>query len=59
VKPLFTLGHLVATPGTLAPIGVSGDDLSTYLAAISPAIGVTLTLMTGRRINFHLSRDFG
>ena len=32
MKPLFTLGHLVATPGALAAIGVSGDDLSTYLA---------------------------
>jgi hypothetical protein len=32
VKPLFTLGHVVATPGALAAIGVSGDDLSTYLA---------------------------
>ena len=32
VKPLFTLGQLVATPGALAAIGVSGDDLSTYLA---------------------------
>jgi hypothetical protein len=29
--PLFTLGQLVATPGALAAIGVSGDDLSTYL----------------------------
>jgi hypothetical protein len=32
VKPLFTLGHVVATPGALAAIGVSGDDLSIYLA---------------------------
>ena len=32
MKPLFTLGHVVATPGALAAIGVSGDDLSTYLA---------------------------
>jgi hypothetical protein len=32
VKPLFTLGQLVATPGALAAIGVSGDDLYTYLA---------------------------
>jgi hypothetical protein len=32
VKPLFTLGRVVATPGALAAIGVSGDDLSTYLA---------------------------
>jgi hypothetical protein len=32
VKPLFTLGGVVATPGALAAIGVSGDDLSTYLA---------------------------
>ncbi len=31
MKPLFTLGHVVATPGALAAIGVSGDDLSTYL----------------------------
>ncbi len=28
----FTLGQVVATPGALAAIGVSGDDLSTYLA---------------------------
>ena len=32
MKRLFTLGQLVATPGALAAIGVSGDDLSTYLA---------------------------
>jgi len=32
VKPLFTLGRVVATPGALAAIGVSGDDLSIYLA---------------------------
>jgi hypothetical protein len=32
VKPFFTLGQVVATPGALAAIGVSGDDLSTYLA---------------------------
>ena len=32
MKPLFSLGHVVATPGALAAIGVSGYDLSTYLA---------------------------
>ena len=32
MKPLFTLGQLVATPGALAAIGVSGDDLSAYFA---------------------------
>ena len=32
MKTLFTLGDVVATPGALAAIGVSGDDLSTYLA---------------------------
>jgi hypothetical protein len=32
VKPIFTLGRVVATPGALAAIGVSGDDLSTFLA---------------------------
>jgi len=32
VKPLFTLGHAVVTPGALAAIGVSGDDFSIYLA---------------------------
>ena len=32
MKPLFTLGQLVATPGALAAIGVSGDDLSTHFA---------------------------
>ena len=31
MKSLFTLGQLVATPGALAAIGVSGDDPSTYL----------------------------
>ena len=31
MKPLFTLGRVVATPGALAAIGVQGDDLSTYL----------------------------
>ena len=28
----FNPGRVVATPGALAAIGVSGDDLSTYLA---------------------------
>ena len=32
MKPLFTLGRVVATPGALAAIGVSDDDLSIYLA---------------------------
>jgi hypothetical protein len=32
VKPLFTLGRVVATPVALAAIGISGDDLSRYLA---------------------------
>jgi hypothetical protein len=32
VKQLFPLGRIVATPGALAAIGVSGDDLSTYPA---------------------------
>ena len=32
MKPLFTLGRVVATPGALAAIGVSGDDLSTHFA---------------------------
>ena len=32
MKPLFTLGRVVATPGALAAIGVSGVDLSIYLA---------------------------
>ena len=32
MKPLFTLGRVVATPGALAAIGISGDDLSIYLA---------------------------
>ena len=31
MKPLFTLGQLVATPGALAAIGVSGDSLETYV----------------------------
>jgi len=32
VELLFTLGQLLATPGALAAIGVSGDDLSIYPA---------------------------
>ena len=32
LNPLFPLGRIVATPGALAAIGISGDDLSTYLA---------------------------
>jgi hypothetical protein len=32
VKPPFTLRRIVATRGALAAIGVSGDDLSTFLA---------------------------
>ena len=32
MKPLFNLGRLVATPGALAAVGVSGDDLLSYVA---------------------------
>jgi hypothetical protein len=32
VKPIFTLGRVVATPGALAAIGVSCDELNIYLA---------------------------
>jgi hypothetical protein len=32
VKPLFTLGRVVATHGALAAIEASGDDLSIFLA---------------------------
>jgi hypothetical protein len=32
VKPLFTLGQVLATPGTLKAIEASGDSLSSYLA---------------------------
>ena len=32
MKPLFTPGLVVATPGALAAIGISGDDLSIYLS---------------------------
>jgi hypothetical protein len=32
VKTLFTLGDVVATPGALAAIGVSDDDISIHAA---------------------------
>ena len=32
MKPLFTLGRIVATPGALKAIEVSGDSLSSYLS---------------------------
>ena len=32
MKPLFTLGQLVATPGALKAIEASGDSLFTYLS---------------------------
>jgi hypothetical protein len=32
VKPNFSFGHVVATPGALVAIGVSGESLSIYLA---------------------------
>jgi hypothetical protein len=32
VKPLFTLGQVVATPGALKAIEASGDPLSNYLS---------------------------
>jgi hypothetical protein len=32
VKPLFTLGQVVATPGALKEIEASGDSLSSYLS---------------------------
>ena len=31
MKPLFTLGQVVATPGALKAIEASGDSLSSYL----------------------------
>jgi hypothetical protein len=31
VKPLFTLGRVVATPGALAALEASGESLSDYL----------------------------
>ncbi len=33
VKPLFTLGQVVATPGALQAIEASGDSLFTYLSS--------------------------
>ena len=32
MKPLFTLGQVVATPGALEAIEASGDSLSSYLS---------------------------
>ena len=32
MKPLFTLGQLVATPGALKAIEASGDSLSSYIS---------------------------
>jgi hypothetical protein len=32
VKPLFTLGRVVATPGALAALEASGESLFTYLS---------------------------
>ena len=32
MKPLFTLGQVVATPGALKAIEASGDSLFTYLS---------------------------
>ena len=32
MKPLFTLGRVVATPGALKAIEASGDSLSSYLS---------------------------
>jgi hypothetical protein len=32
LKPLFTLGQVVATPGALKAIEASGDSLSSYLS---------------------------
>ena len=32
MKPLFTLGQVVATPGALKAIEASGDSLSSYVA---------------------------
>jgi hypothetical protein len=32
VKPLFTLGQVVAAPGALKAIEASGDSLSSYLS---------------------------
>ena len=32
MKPLFTLGQVVATPGAIEAIEASGDSLSSYLS---------------------------
>jgi len=59
VKPFFTLGRVVATPGALAAMGYRATTFLPILPAISLAIGVTLTLITGEKTIRRLNRDCG
>jgi hypothetical protein len=54
VKPLIPLGHVVATPGALAAIGVSGDDLSSYLARHQSGDWGAIDAHDRKENNFHL-----
>src|ERR1700722_12953055 len=55
LKPLFTLGRVVATPGALAAIGVSGDDLSSYLARHQSGDWGAIDAHDRKENNFHLT----
>jgi hypothetical protein len=60
VKPFFSLGRVVATPGALAAMGISGDDISTYLARHqSGDWGDVDALITGEKTIRRLNRDCG
>jgi hypothetical protein len=43
VKPPFTLGHVVATPGALAAIEKAGQQPGEFLSAMSVVIGEKFT----------------
>jgi hypothetical protein len=59
VKPLFTLGRVVATPGALASIGVSGGDHFAYLARHQYGDWGDIDAHDHRENQLSLSRDSG
>jgi hypothetical protein len=57
VKPLFTLGQVVATPGVLAAIEKSGQQPGEFLARhVNPDWEEVDTHFIERKTSFHLPR---
>ena len=58
MKPLFPLGRVVATPGALAAIGVSDDDLSIYLARHQSGVRGDIDAYDRKENQFSLEQGF-